>query len=69
MGTNFVAGAQTPEWTDAKMHQKNGNALLADGSVQQLSSPKLREQLSNSGDQTQAGADFGANYPNRLMFP
>jgi prepilin-type processing-associated H-X9-DG protein len=69
MGTNFVAGAQTPEWTDAKTHQKNGNALLADGSVQQLSSPRLRDQLRNSGDQTQAGADFGANYPNRLMFP
>ena len=69
MGTNFVNGAQTPMWTDAKMHQKNGNALLADGSVQQLSSPKLREQLRNSGDQTIAGADQGGNLPNRLMFP
>ena len=71
LGTNFVANAQTPAWTDSKMHQKNGNALLADGSVQQLSSPKLREQLRNSGDQTSvAGLDGGGSgLPNRLMFP
>ena len=69
LGTNFINGAQTPAWTAAKMHQANGNALLADGSAQQLSSPRLRDQLRNSGDQTVGGADVGANQPNRLMFP
>jgi hypothetical protein len=69
MGTNFANNVVTPCWTDAKMHQKNGNALIADGSVQQLSSPKLREQLRNSGDQTIGPADQGANQANRLMFP
>jgi prepilin-type processing-associated H-X9-DG protein len=69
MGTNFAANVVTPCWTDSKMHQKNGNVLLADGSVQQLSSPKLREQLRNSGDTTTASADQGNNLANRLMFP
>jgi prepilin-type N-terminal cleavage/methylation domain-containing protein len=71
MGTNFLATAQTPCWTD-KMHQKNGNALICDGSVQQLSSSKLRDQLRNSGDTTTAlGAQgSGASDPgNVLMFP
>jgi len=38
-------------WTDA-MHQKNGNITLSDGSVQQVSSTKLRETARNSGDTT-----------------
>lgn len=62
MGTNFAATAQSPCWTD-KMHQKNGNVLLSDGSVQQLSSAKLREQLRQTGDTTSAPG------PNTLMFP
>ena len=49
LGTTFAAGVVTPAWTD-KMHQKNGNALLSDGSTQGLSSSKLRDQLSTSGD-------------------
>ncbi len=69
LGTNFVGAVQTPTWTDGKVHQKNGNVLLTDGSVQQLSSPKLREQLRNSGDTTIGGANVGPNQPNRLMFP
>ncbi len=52
--------AVIPVWTD-KMHQKNGNLLISDGSVQQLSSAKLREQCRNSGD-TQAS-------PNMMWFP
>jgi prepilin-type N-terminal cleavage/methylation domain-containing protein/prepilin-type processing-associated H-X9-DG protein len=50
-------------WTD-KQHQKNGNVLLADGSVQQLSSSRLRTQLSTTGDTTTA--NLGAN---TLCFP
>ncbi len=69
LGTNFLFSAQTPGWTDGKIHQKNGDVLLADGSVQQLSSPRLREQAQNSGDQTVGLADWGPNQPNRLMFP
>jgi prepilin-type N-terminal cleavage/methylation domain-containing protein len=62
MGTNFPNGATAPAWTQ-KMHEENGNVGLADGSVQQLSSPKLREQFSNSGD---VGSTPG---PNTLLFP
>jgi prepilin-type N-terminal cleavage/methylation domain-containing protein/prepilin-type processing-associated H-X9-DG protein len=49
MGTNFTAAMTAPTWTD-KMHQKQGNILLADGSVQQVSSSRLRDQLKNTGD-------------------
>ena len=62
MGTNFLATATAPCWTD-KMHQKQGNVLLADGSVQQLSSSRLRDQLRNTGDTT---TTTGVN---TLMFP
>jgi prepilin-type N-terminal cleavage/methylation domain-containing protein len=51
MGTNWAAGTLNvyPGWTD-KMHQQNGNVLLSDGSAQQLSRARFREQLKNSGD-------------------
>jgi prepilin-type N-terminal cleavage/methylation domain-containing protein len=51
MGTNWTGGAAVayPGWTE-KMHQKNGNVLLSDGSVQQLSTARFREQCRNSGD-------------------
>ena len=49
MGTNFVANAVSPCWTD-KIHQAQGNVLLADASVQQFSNFKLRDQLRNTGD-------------------
>jgi type II secretory pathway pseudopilin PulG len=62
LGTNWVAGTETPCWT-IKMHQTRGNALLPDGSVQQLTSLWLRNQLQNSGDKTMIGG------PNCLMFP
>lgn len=48
LGTNHaVAGGAG--WSD-KVHQNNGNAALGDGSVQGLSSTRLKEQLRNSGD-------------------
>jgi len=68
LGTNFPAAAVTPTWTD-KMHQKNGNALLSDGSVQQLSSAKLRDQARNSGDTTSLAPATAANPGNCLAIP
>lgn len=44
-------------WTD-RLHQKNGNIGLADGSVQQVTRALLGQQLKNSGD--------GDNY---ILFP
>jgi len=49
-------------WTDV-MHQKNGNVALSDGSVQQLSSSKLRDTAKNTGDTTTTPG------PNTLLFP
>jgi prepilin-type N-terminal cleavage/methylation domain-containing protein len=62
MGTNFAA-TSLAGFTD-KMHQKNGNCLISDGSVQQLSSAKFREQCRNTGDTSSAAP--GAN---TLLFP
>jgi hypothetical protein len=67
-GTNFLANVVTPCWTD-KMHQKNGNALLSDGSVQQLSSSKLRDQFRNSGDTTTLTPASASVVGNCLAFP
>jgi prepilin-type N-terminal cleavage/methylation domain-containing protein/prepilin-type processing-associated H-X9-DG protein len=68
MGTNFAANVVSPCWTD-KMHQKNGNVLLADGSVQQLSSSKLRDQFRNSGDTTTLSPAGANQVGNCLAFP
>jgi prepilin-type N-terminal cleavage/methylation domain-containing protein len=38
-------------WT-AELHQSQGNAGLADGSVQQFNNSRLREALANTGDST-----------------
>ena len=67
LGTNWVANTATPSWTDT-IHQKQGNALISDGSVQQLSSAKLRDQVKNSGDTgsttfPQGNVLFFPNYP------
>jgi hypothetical protein len=62
MGTNWPATATAPAWTE-KMHHEAGNVLLCDGSVQQLTSPRLRTQLRNSGDLTTTPG------PNTLLFP
>jgi prepilin-type N-terminal cleavage/methylation domain-containing protein/prepilin-type processing-associated H-X9-DG protein len=61
-GSNFMFNAQAPGWTD-KMHTKAGNVAMADGSVQQLSSPKLRDAFSMSGDTTMIPG------PNTVLFP
>ncbi len=61
MGTN-VTTAATFGWTE-KMHQKNGNALISDGSVQQLSSARFREQCRTTGDTTTTPGE------NTLLFP
>jgi len=66
MGTNFVAADTAPAFTD-KIHQKQGNVGLSDGSVQQLTSPRLRDQFRNSGDTTAPGA--GSPGINSIMFP
>lgn len=59
MGTN-VPPTATFGWTE-KMHQKNGNVLISDGSVQQLSSARFREACKNTGDMN--------NPANMLLFP
>src|SRR5215471_4314910 len=60
MGTNFPGTPTAPCWTD-KMHQKNGNVLICDGSVQQWSSSKLRDGMRVSGDTTTAPAAGGGS--------
>lgn len=62
-GTNFVGNAQTPGWTLTKMHQGQGNVLLCDGSVQQVSSSRLRQLFMVTGDQNTGPG------PNTLIFP
>jgi hypothetical protein len=52
LGTNSAV-----TWTRA-IHREAGNIGLADGSVQQVTTEQLRQQLKNSGDAT-----------NRLVFP
>jgi prepilin-type N-terminal cleavage/methylation domain-containing protein len=61
-GTNFVATASAPCWT-GKIHQSQGNILLCDASVQQISSSGLRTQLRNSGDLTTTPG------PNTILYP
>lgn len=73
VGTN-VASMETA-WTD-KVHQKIGNIGLADGSVQSLTIPKLRDAFVVTGD---PGRPISANWQtvseptsihmNRLQFP
>ena len=54
-------------WTSDKVHQGQGNVAMADGSVQQLTSPTLRSTLSNSGDLGQIQS--AGNYGNVVVFP
>jgi prepilin-type N-terminal cleavage/methylation domain-containing protein len=65
LGTNFNNGTATPAWTD-KIHQRNGNVLMSDGSGQQFSSARLRDALKNSGDTSGAPSSPG---PNTILFP
>lgn len=65
MGTNFLAADTAPAFTD-KIHQRQGNVGLSDGSVQQLTSPRLRDQFRNSGDTSSTPGSPGIN---SLWFP
>ena len=57
--TGVVAlGTNSPLTWTREMHRENGNIGLADGSVQQVTSELLRQQIKNSGDAT-----------NLLVFP
>ena len=61
IGTNITA-ATGPTWADT-IHQKQGNVLLGDGSVQGFSKSRFQEALRNSGDPA-----AGNNVGNRLLF-
>jgi prepilin-type processing-associated H-X9-DG protein len=63
MGSNWFSGSIYPAWSPSKMHQGKGNVLLADGSVQQLDSVHLRQELSTTLDTTSIPG------PNILLFP
>jgi prepilin-type N-terminal cleavage/methylation domain-containing protein/prepilin-type processing-associated H-X9-DG protein len=52
LGTNWGTSPTFPQWSPSKMHQGQGNVGLADGSVQQVSSSRFRQQLSTTGDAT-----------------
>jgi prepilin-type N-terminal cleavage/methylation domain-containing protein len=62
MGSKFNNTATAPAWTE-RMHLKNGNVLLTDGSAQQLSGQRLRETLANTGDTSSSPGT------NTLFFP
>jgi len=49
-GTNQITSAAIGAGYDKGTHQSSGNILLGDGSVQQVTGPRLRDQLKNSGD-------------------
>ena len=49
LGTN-LAQLKNISFDAKAMHQNAGNAVMSDGSVQQLTGARLREQLQNSGD-------------------
>lgn len=49
-GTNQVTTAAAGAGYDKNTHQSSGNILLGDGSVQQVTGARLREQLKNSGN-------------------
>jgi prepilin-type N-terminal cleavage/methylation domain-containing protein/prepilin-type processing-associated H-X9-DG protein len=65
LGTNPPVVLQ---WTD-KMHQKNGNVALADGSVQQFTSSKLREQCKQTGDNSATAGTVVSPGGNVLLIP
>ena len=60
LGTNATQ-LKTLGWDEKGMHQNAGNAALADGSVQQLTSARLRETLQNSGDNENNYSQPGKN--------
>jgi hypothetical protein len=48
------------------VHRGNGNVLLSDGSAPQVTSPRLRDLLQNTGDTSGAPSSPG---PNTILFP
>ena len=58
--------ATAPVWTSAKMHQAQGNLLLADGSCQQVSGPRLRSALDQTSDNSGTVSSYGTN---TFLFP
>ncbi len=49
LGTNMIIAGPGTGWY-VKMHHYQGNVGLDDGSVQEFSTPRLREALDNTGD-------------------
>jgi prepilin-type N-terminal cleavage/methylation domain-containing protein/prepilin-type processing-associated H-X9-DG protein len=73
-GTNAFWNALAIGW-QANNHYQQGNVLLADGSVQNLTTSQFRSSLNNSGDRGRTAGVFslppGSQGPgvNRLQFP
>ena len=56
-------------WMD-NQHQRQGNVGLADGSVQQYSTTRLKDAFRNSGDNLHSGTGSGGpDGVNRIIFP
>jgi prepilin-type N-terminal cleavage/methylation domain-containing protein/prepilin-type processing-associated H-X9-DG protein len=72
VGTNAPGNnaANWVAWAD-NQHSKQGNVLMADGSVQSFSKSSLQNGLQNTGDQSHSTAQngFAAGAVNRLQFP
>jgi prepilin-type processing-associated H-X9-DG protein len=72
IGTNSAGNVLG--WTSGG-HQNQGNILLSDGSVQSLSSSRLRESMSQTGDSVHGSGGWTLapgstpNGANRLQFP
>jgi prepilin-type N-terminal cleavage/methylation domain-containing protein len=72
MGTNAASAG----WTD-RIHQRQGNIGLSDGSVQAVSSAKLREHIAQTGDTIAHSGNYVATTPvsgtgpnmNRFQYP
>jgi prepilin-type N-terminal cleavage/methylation domain-containing protein len=60
LGANFAVNATAPAWTE-RMHSRQGNVTLTDGSVQGWSGVKLRDALRNTGDASASA--------NTVLFP
>lgn len=65
LGTNQISTAKDGAGWTGQLHQNQGNACMGDGSVQQMSSSRLRESLKNSGDDINQFA-FPGNENNQL---
>jgi type II secretory pathway pseudopilin PulG len=65
---SFGTNSATVQWT-TRMHQAQGNVLLTDGSVQQLSSIRLREALRRTGDSSFTRYTVLSPGGNNIIFP